>query len=306
MKKPTAKKMISHPETFLRKPSDAPVRAPIAVRRLFVVQALPLQEGAAPGPALRPVRKKPGLWTLLAAVLLGLRTTMAADATNAPASDAPATNAQVREPAASSDSGNGRADRRSSRQRGQETAPAPAPASTNAVARTDRKQDFSEFKIIADRNIFDPNRNPRRTTTNNVPRPRPKEVDTLALVGVMTYEKGSFAFFDGSKGEFRKALKPSDSIGGLKIVEVEPNLVRLAKSGKTLELTVGAQLKREDEGEWKSGGSAESFGSTTSSHVSTSGSASPSTANPSPTSASASPSADNDVLKRMMQRREQE
>ena len=29
----------------------------------------------------------------------------------------------------------------------------------------------------------------------------------MTLVGTMTYEKGTFAFFDGSSSEYRKALK---------------------------------------------------------------------------------------------------
>src|SRR5690348_9065903 len=50
--------------------------------------------------------------------------------------------------------------------------------------------DFSAFRLVVDRNIFDPNRAPRRGPTAPV-----RTVDAFTLVGTMSYEKGIFAFF---------------------------------------------------------------------------------------------------------------
>src|SRR5579862_1681456 len=68
--------------------------------------------------------------------------------------------------------------------------------------------DYSAFQLIAERNIFDPNRAPRsiRNTT------QPKTTDSFTLVGTMSYEKGIFAFFDGNSSDYKKVLKPDESI----------------------------------------------------------------------------------------------
>lgn len=280
-----------------------------AVRPLFEVQSKPLETGVVPVGKLRAPRRKSRLWAAAAAGLLSFNL-MAADGTNAPTerqeakTNAPATESANTRAARTNDDS-----RRENRDRSQQRSTPPA---TNAVVRAGQKQDFAAFRIVSERNIFDPNRSPRRANTNVAARPKPKVTESLALVGVMNYEKGVFAFFDGSRGEFRKALKPSDKIAGLKIVSVEANSVKLAKGDKTLELAVGSQLRREDEGEWKPGGAAESNRETSSSTSSGSTAATSSNASTSP-STSTTPSAgtapsggDNDVLRRLMQRREQE
>ncbi len=95
---------------------------------------------------------------------------------------------------------------------------------TNAAAGTNRL-DYSAFKLIVDRNIFDPNRFPRRGPGS---RPAPKSVDSLTLVGTMTYEKGTFAFFDGTSSDYKKALKLNDVVAGHKVTNITPNSVTLA------------------------------------------------------------------------------
>src|SRR5258708_26357979 len=78
------------------------------------------------------------------------------------------------------------------------------------------RRDYSAFRIIAERNIFNPNRSGRsgrsaaRAAEGRVATP------SFALVGTMGYEQGRFAFFDGSSSEYRKALEPADSIAGYK------------------------------------------------------------------------------------------
>lgn len=182
------------------------------------------------------------------------------------------------------------------RTRGEEnrtnTTPAAGSRATARAAKT--VEDFSNFRIVADRNIFNPN---RRYSRPGESQPKPKQVDSFGLVGVMSYEKGTFAFFDGSTSDFKKVLKSSDKIANYTICEITPNAVKLDNGGKKLELHIGAQLRREDQGEWTLSNEPQSYA--------VSSTASSSNANAS--AATDAPSgADADVLKKLMQRREQE
>ena len=178
--------------------------------------------------------------------------------------------------------------------------------------------DSSSFRVISERNIFNPNRSPRYAPrTERREYRRPNRVDSLSLVGTMSYEKGQFAFFDGSSYEFRKTLKPSDSIAGYKVIAVGRDRVLLAAGTNALELKVGTQMRREDEGAWHVGDRSDAYpsvgstaGSTSSSASDVAGTASTSgTTNTAASSAEAPAAASGDaaeILKRLMQRREQE
>jgi hypothetical protein len=115
---------------------------------------------------------------------------------------------------------------------------------------TPGRTDYRNFEIIPKRNIF----SPRRSPGNVAPEPRQKNrprTDTLALVGVMSYGKGPMAFFDGSRSDYRKVLKPNESIAGFKVTAIDASSVKLAASTNEIELQLGMQLAREEEGEWK-------------------------------------------------------
>jgi hypothetical protein len=161
---------------------------------------------------------------------------------------------------------------------------------TNSAARFD----FPSFRIIAERNIFDPNRSGRSgRPVQRTDSERRVASETFALLGTMSYEKGRFAFFDGSGSQYRKVLQPADTIAGFKITEVAPTCVKLeTTNGQILELCVGMQMKHREEEGWLLAGSAE-----TSSGGSTSGGAS---------SSSAGASESEEVLKKLMAQRAQE
>ncbi len=162
---------------------------------------------------------------------------------------------------------------------------------------------FEEFKIITQRNIFDPNRRIPGRPGRTEDKPKPTRIDYLNLVGAMSYEKGRFAFFDGSSSEYRKSVKPGDSIAGYKIAEVTQNKVTLQSGDKKIELPVGGQLKREDEGEWRVNNSLESFAS---SHGSTSSPGSSSTSSSTTGNKPSSSDEPSDALKRLLERRRNE
>ena len=180
--------------------------------------------------------------------------------------------------------------------------------------------DSSSFRIISERNIFNPNRSPRyapRPTERREYR-RPNRVDSFSLVGTMSYEKGQFAFFDGSSYEFHKTLKPADAIAGYKVIAVGRDRVLLAAGTNALELKVGTQMRREDEGPWHVGDRSDTYpsvGSTATSSfpsdlASGGTTATSGTTNAGATSNAEAPAAASgdaaEILKRLMQRREQE
>jgi len=160
--------------------------------------------------------------------------------------------------------------------------------STNAVVRLD----YQTFKIITDRNIFDPTRSSR--ATRRTEGPRPAKIESFALVGTMSYENGTYAFFDGSGSSYRKGVKAGETIAGFKIADISANSVKLQTNGHEIELNVGMQMKKQDEGEWQLSGRAESFG----------------TSSPATTATEKTDGApggeESDVLKKLMQKREQE
>jgi len=110
--------------------------------------------------------------------------------------------------------------------------------------------DLSAFKIITDRNIFNPNRQPH-SRFNTVRSSSARQViESIALVGTMSYEKGDFAFFDGTSPEFCKALKLNESIAGFTVAAISTNFVKLAQGTNAAIVTIGTQLRRDDAGNW--------------------------------------------------------
>ncbi|MEO6033916.1 MAG: hypothetical protein ABIQ35_01545 [Verrucomicrobiota bacterium] len=163
-------------------------------------------------------------------------------------------------------------------------------AETNSVSGTD----FPSFKIISERNIFSPGRSSRAA---DVAKPKPVKVDTFTLVGASSSETGRFAFFDGSSPEFRKVVKRGDSIAGFKVADISWNRVKLVSTnGGPTEMTLQSQMKRQDDGEWNLNATPE---------PTVSSSAPPASApagNPEP----ASSVGESDILKKLMQKREEE
>lgn len=120
--------------------------------------------------------------------------------------------------------------------------------STNAPARLT----YDSFRTVSDRNIFNPNRYARgsgRTTqrTSSTPASR---VESFSLVGIMAYEKGWFAFFDGTKSDYKLALQADGKIGDYKVADVTSDHVTIAEGTNNITLKVGMQMRREDEGDW--------------------------------------------------------
>jgi len=166
---------------------------------------------------------------------------------------------------------------------------------------------FSQF--IAQRNIFDPSRYPKEIRSS---RPRTRihsYAPEFSLAGTMTYEKGIFAFFNGNNDELKRVLQVNGTIAGYSVTDITvTNATLLGTDKKEISLKIGDRMEQQNNG-WQlvplelagsDAGSGIAGSSTSPNGNSTEGS---------DNSAPAAPSAslgNNDVLKRLMQLREQE
>src|SRR3954451_13631928 len=70
---------------------------------------------------------------------------------------------------------------------------------------------YESFQIILDRNIFNQNRSVLSRDYTLVLLERRTRTDALTLRDTMSYEKGWFAFFDGTSSDYRKAVQPVET-----------------------------------------------------------------------------------------------
>jgi hypothetical protein len=180
-----------------------------------------------------------------------------------------------------------------------------AAAQSNGVPGDTDYARFSQF--ITDRNIFDPNRYPRsqrgRTTyTRTRTRTRTAGAPEFSLVGTMSYSKGMFVFFDGNSSDLKKILAGGGSIADYTVQDVTSTSVKLVGADKKeIVMQLGDQMQQEG-GSWQLVHPAE---------LSSGPAAATDNENPAtttePDAVAPSPSLQaNDVLKRLMQLREQE
>jgi hypothetical protein len=177
-----------------------------------------------------------------------------------------------------------------------------AGAQSNGVPGPTAYSSFSRF--ITERNIFDPSR-----YAHNAVRPYQSartihSTPTFTLVGTMSYEKGMFAFFDGNNPDLRKVLFQSDSnsIAGYTVAEITLDGVKLQTADKkqTVQIKIGEMMRLEGK-EWQPAGRGELSTNTVESAASAVEGSSPDAG-----AAPASAGEPNDILKKLMQQREQE
>jgi len=160
--------------------------------------------------------------------------------------------------------------------------------------------DYDSFQIIVQRNIFDPNRYPH---TSHYHRESPG-VPTFSLAGTMSYRKGMFAFFSGTSDDYQKVLQQGGTIAGYTVAKITFDDVQLQSSGKTIDMKVGSAMRLEGSdwelsapGEWGATSTTETPSDNPSANQNTDATSTPP---PSPDSAP------NDILKRLMEQRQQE
>jgi hypothetical protein len=174
----------------------------------------------------------------------------------------------------------------------------------------DTAPDYSKFaKFITDRNIFNPDRYPHASGNRSRKRKAPQSAPSFSLVGTMEYQKGTFAFFDGNNSDYRKILGRNEEIAGYSIREITLTGVELKAPGTSagtnlIEMTIGSEMRQED-GKWELSGVTHPLESSagTESGAEAAGDAGADTNAP---AASGSGEPVNDVLKKLMEKREQE
>lgn len=170
--------------------------------------------------------------------------------------------------------------------------------------------DYSAFsRFVAERNIFDPNRYPHNTTRTYRPTRTTRATPTFTLVGTMSYDKGVFAFFSGTSSDLQKVIYPSDTntIAGFTVTNITLAGATLQSADKkrTVQLKIGDSLRLEGNAWLPANGPVE-----LSTAADTAEEAVPATTEDSSSSDSGSTSDSggdsNDILKKLMQQREQE
>ena len=174
---------------------------------------------------------------------------------------------------------------------------------TNSPAGTSSTNDFRSVATwVAERNIFDPSRQPRIPGAPPRPpsRPRTTEAPSFTLVGVLKAQKGPMVFFDSGTAEYRKAIPLNGTIAGYTVVDITPGRVRLSISNQPpLELRVGSQMRQDADTGWQLAESSSVAATTGSGGTTATGSAAAA-------AGSTGNAAEDEILKRLMKKREQE
>ncbi|MBE7558287.1 hypothetical protein HS125_04830 [bacterium] len=119
--------------------------------------------------------------------------------------------------------------------------------------RRPRDAGFERFRVIVERNIFEPNRGPARghRPAQEVRRDDPPPVETLALLGAVVYDSTVVAVFTGSRPDFRATVRPGDNLADMRVAEIRIGGVTFEGASGRLELPVGWHLRRVAGGEWQ-------------------------------------------------------
>jgi len=177
-----------------------------------------------------------------------------------------------------------------------------AGAQTNDVPGPAAYASFSRF--VAERNIFDPNRYAHDSARPYRPTRPTRSTPTFTLVGTMSYEKGMFAFFDGNSSDLRKVLYRSDTnnIAGYTVAEITFSGVKLQSADKkqTVRMKIG-EMMRQEGSEWQMAGHGELPASPAENAAPAAEGSGSDTGSP-----QGSAGEPNNVLKKLMQLREQE
>ncbi len=184
---------------------------------------------------------------------------------------------------------------------------------------------LASFKLIQERNIFDPDRRRPREMRREMPVAPPRE-ESFTLLGTMSYGERILAFFEGTQRDWSGAVELGKEVAGHTLKEVEFDHILLELEGEILSLQVGAGRSKRGDGDWETqerGSWKGSSGGSRSGRSSRSSSSSTfRTARPEDSADAESASADggsenaadesvidgsaSDILKQMMERRRQQ
>ena len=161
-----------------------------------------------------------------------------------------------------------------------------------------KKTGYETYRLLQTRNIFDPERQPGVTNTAPVQvQTTPSNPDYAALTGTMITAEKTLAFFSGSRTEYNAVLTTNGRIAGAKVTKITAESVEVERNGKRVTVAVGQTVPL-DASSMPTAAPASTPSSATT--------ASPSNTSPNASSTSA-PSGDREaVMRRMMEKRQQE
>jgi hypothetical protein len=178
----------------------------------------------------------------------------------------------------------------------------PAPAASAAPVKG-----FDAFRLVKSRNIFDPDRRGMPSAQSSRPSAPPR-ANFINLTGTMVAEGRMLAFFSGSRSEYSKVISVGDAIADFKVTGITNTQVELDRAGKQVTVPVGMAVPLEG-----SSAAVAPPDPTVSDAAAPPDAPNPGEAPPTSTSTSSAskpataPGGDqNDVLKRMMERRAKE
>ncbi len=112
---------------------------------------------------------------------------------------------------------------------------------------------YESFRIVVDRNIFDPGRSPGRPARFEAPdiqSQTPAQNDRVSLYGALIDGGTAVAFFSGTRDEYNRVARQGETIAGYRVIEIRTQSVELEKDGERINLPIGAGLSRLGGGGW--------------------------------------------------------
>ena len=109
---------------------------------------------------------------------------------------------------------------------------------------------LASFKLIQERNIFDPERRRPREIRRERPVEPPRE-ESFTLLGTMSYGERILAFFEGTQRNWSGAVELGEEVAGHTLKEVGFDNVLLELKGEILALQVGAGRSKRGDADWE-------------------------------------------------------
>jgi hypothetical protein len=104
--------------------------------------------------------------------------------------------------------------------------------------------------LFRDRNVFDPNRSAPRRGEVRRESAAPPPTESFRLVGALIHDDKAFGFFDGSASDYRRVVALGEVIAGFKVVAIDTAAATLERDTQSLVLAVGAGMSRTGEAAW--------------------------------------------------------
>ncbi len=164
---------------------------------------------------------------------------------------------------------------------------------------------FDEFKIIFEKNIFNPDRRSLSKGSIFIAPPKP-QVESSYLLGALISNDGAYAFFENSGINSDSVLKVGDDFCGRSIVSINSSSIKLQDATQTIDLNVGMGMQRIKDGPWTLALEPIKHVSRSTARPEPSALTKDNNDDPKEVKSDSAASSSNDILKKLMERRKQE